>query len=238
MSILQNYLSEQKMIKLMSIDKKETLTQYQDGAQCGADTPSHADKTSQLMAVMVDAINAQKGNVYSEQEKAKLVKAAEYHDIGKLTIPVDILDKNGRPTNDEFALIKTHTIAILHSWLDDKTLSQDEIDTIKYASQMALYHHEKVDGTGYPIGFSGDAIPDVAKMMAVVDVLEALTAKRAYKEPMPFEKAESIIRNDAGKHFDAEMVSALFDNQQMRDAARNIVCDNLVRDTQSFDEER
>ncbi len=210
---------------------QSTLNKYADPSKSGSDTPSHAKVTSRLMAVMVDAVNMKHPNTFTEKQKQSIVIASMLHDIGKTGVPVSILDKPGRPTPDEFDHIKTHTIIgnrIIGNWLRNENLDENQRQILIYAQEMACYHHERPDGNGYPLGLSCDEIPYSAKMMAVVDVMEALTAQRAYKDPMPFEKAESIIREGAGKQFDAELVEIFFSDEKTRSEINRIIEDGRV----------
>ena len=205
---------------------RETMEKYSNPSQSGSDTPSHAKVTSRLMGVMVDAINAKHPDTFSEQDKNALIVGSLLHDIGKTAVPVNILDKQGRPTAEEFDRIKTHTVAgnrILGKWLAKEQLTDFQRQSLELGQQMACYHHERPDGKGYPLGMVGDEIPYAAKMMAVVDVLEALTAQRAYKPSMSFEKAESIIREGAGTQFDANLVDIFFSNEKARSEANTII---------------
>lgn len=221
MSILSKYTNEKRINLLMSENEKDIYKRYAKRTECGNDTPSHTKKTRELMGLMVDAFNVHVPNCFTENDKELLMQAAYLHDIGKLGVPVDILNKHGKPTKEEFDAIKQHPIighAILEHMEEDLSkigLLPDTRQMLKYAKQMALCHHEKIDGTGYPNGLSGENIPLVARMMSVVDVLEALTAKRSYKDSMPFSKAESILREGAGTQFDAELIKVLLDNKQI-----------------------
>ena len=250
-SILEKYVCEKKADKYADMVNEEfgktpndiiqqTLNEYANPSKSGSDTPSHAKVTSRLMAVMVDAINAKHPNTFTEQQKQSIVVGSMLHDIGKIAIPVSILDKPGRPTQEEFDHIKTHTVVgnrIIGNWLQNESLSDFQRQTLEYAQQMACYHHERPDGNGYPIGMSADEIPYVAKMMAVVDVMEALTAQRAYKDPMSFEKAESIIKEGVGKQFDAELVDIFFSDSQAREEINNIINDGRAEKMNAYIEE-
>ena len=142
-----------------------------------------------------------------------LFKSAPLHDIGKVGIPDRILLKPGRFTPDEFEIMKTHTTlgraAILAA---EKQLGM-EVDFLRHAKDIAYYHQEKWDGSGYPEGLSGDAIPISARLMAVADVYDALISRRVYKEGMPHEKAVAIIVEGRGTHFDPDMVDAFLELQ-------------------------
>lgn len=128
----------------------------------------------------------------------KLIKGAFLHDIGKIGIADAILLKPGKLTDEEFSSMQEHVskgIEIVQSieWLDD-------------AKEVILYHHEKFDGSGYAHGLKGEEIPLAARIFAVVDVFDALTSKRPYKEPFPLEKAVAILQEGSGKHFDPTIV--------------------------------
>ena len=120
------------------------------------------------------------------------------HDIGKLATPDAILNKRGKLTEEEFAEIKKHPLV-------GYELLKNIFEPI---SDMIKSHHERVDGKGYPSGLKGDDITLPAKIIAVCDVFDALISERPYKEPMPKNKAISIIEENAGTHFDSEVVKA------------------------------
>ncbi|MBC7917214.1 MAG: two-component system response regulator [Rhodoferax sp.] len=137
-----------------------------------------------------------------------LFKSAPLHDIGKVGIPDRILLKPGRFEPHEFEIMKTHCKlgrdAIQHA--EDQLGLR--VEFLHYAKEIAYSHQEKWDGSGYPEGLAGDAIPISARLMAVADVYDALISRRVYKEGMPHEKAVSIIAEGRGTHFDPDMVDA------------------------------
>ncbi|ASG20564.1 MULTISPECIES: response regulator [Nitrospirillum] len=140
-----------------------------------------------------------------------LFKSAPLHDIGKVGIPDRILLKPGRYVAEEFEIMKRHT-----------TLGRDAIEAAEDAlgapvefltciKEIVYSHHEKWDGSGYPEGLSGDAIPISARLMAVADVYDALISRRVYKDPMPHEQAAAIIADGSGSHFDPDIVKAFLE---------------------------
>jgi putative two-component system response regulator len=144
----------------------------------------------------------------SEEVVDRVFKAAPLHDIGKVGIPDRILLKPGRLDADEFEIMKTHT-----------TLGRDAIENaqrrvgvsvplLEVAKEIALSHQEKWDGSGYPEGLAGEAIPLSARLMAVADVYDALISRRVYKAPMSHEQAAAIIVAGAGQHFDPDISDA------------------------------
>lgn len=141
---------------------------------------------------------------------AKLKRSAPLHDIGKIAVSDLILNKPGKLTDEEFSIMKSHTTEgwhILEKIEENASDSMDD-DYLKEATEMAHYHHEKWDGTGYPTGIKGSGIPLSARIMAVADVFDALVAERIYKKPFTYEKAMAIITEGAGKHFDPTVVEA------------------------------
>ncbi|MBP5435713.1 HD domain-containing protein [bacterium] len=137
-----------------------------------------------------------------------LSRSAPLHDIGKIKISDLVLNKPGRLTDDEFAIMKSHAeegCKILQKIADTAAVKSDYLNE---AIDMAHYHHEKWDGSGYPSGIKGEQIPLSARIMAVADVFDALIAERAYKKAFTYEKAMQIITEGSGTHFDPEVVSA------------------------------
>ncbi len=129
------------------------------------------------------------------------------HDIGKVGIPDSVLLKPGRLSDREFEIMKTHTT--LGAQTLDAALRQfPGVRFLQMGRDIAATHHEQFDGSGYPEGLAGDAIPLAGRIVAVADVYDALTSKRVYKEAFAHEIARSIIVKDAGKHFDPTIVEA------------------------------
>ncbi|MFZ2524477.1 MAG: HD domain-containing phosphohydrolase [Candidatus Ferrigenium altingense] len=129
-------------------------------------------------------------------------KAAPLHDIGKIGIPDSILHKNGRLDEAEREIMNSHTtkgLQLLGEYGHDSML-------IQMAASIALNHHERWDGTGYPKGMMGESIPVEGRIVAIADVFDALTTRRPYKEPWPLEKTSVFLRENAGKHFDPAVV--------------------------------
>lgn len=145
------------------------------------------------------------------EKKIQTIKwASLLHDIGKIGIPNAILDKPGKLTDEEFAEIKKHTTyskeMLEKVFFKDKT--SFSIDEMTIISDIAKYHHERYDGTGYPCGLKGEDIPFMARIVSVADAYEAMTAERPYKEAMSKEKAVNIIVSCSGTQFDPIVVNA------------------------------
>jgi putative two-component system response regulator len=134
---------------------------------------------------------------------------APLHDIGKVGIPDSVLLKPGKLTPEEFEIMKRHTL-IGGATLQASAEAYPEASFLQMALDIALKHHEKWDGSGYPFGLSGEDIPLSARIVALADVYDALTTKRVYKPVMSHEDAIDIIRSSSGHHFDPEIVDAFF----------------------------
>jgi putative two-component system response regulator len=131
-----------------------------------------------------------------------LLNASPMHDVGKIGISDSILLKPGKLTAEEFAVIQTHPV------IGASILEGHDSVLLQAAHQIALYHHEKWDGSGYPHRLAGEAIPLLARIAAVADVFDALTMLRPYKQPWPMEQARAEILRLAGSHFDPQVVQA------------------------------
>jgi putative two-component system response regulator len=151
------------------------------------------------MAAYSAAIARRAGN--DESFCRHIEHAASMHDTGKIGIPHAILKKPAALTPDEWIVMRTH------SQLGHDILSRGTSETFLMAQTIALHHHEKWDGTGYPYGLAGEAIPIEARIVAIADVFDALTMRRPYKEPWPVEKALQTIRDGSGLHFDPALVA-------------------------------
>ncbi len=125
--------------------------------------------------------------------------AACMHDIGKIGVPDNVLQKPGRLTPEEFEIIKTHPS------IGAQILSGSDISLINMAKDIALSHHEKWNGSGYPKGLVGEDIPETARIVAIVDVYDALVYKRVYRPAIPEEEALDMMRKDVGTHFDPRL---------------------------------
>ena len=167
-------------------------------------TGGHIRRTSECVKMLIDEIR--KNNVFSLSDEfcTAIIKAAPLHDLGKIAVDDAILRKPGRFTPEEFEKMKVHAAEgarIVSEILSD----HDDPEFRRIAENVAHYHHERWDGSGYPEGLSGEDIPLEARIMAVADVYDALVSKRVYKEKMSFEQANEIIMEGMGKHFDKRL---------------------------------
>ena len=137
-----------------------------------------------------------------------LFKTAPLHDIGKVGIPDHILLKPGRLTPEEFEVMKTHAELGCHIINATERLLENPNSFLALASEIALCHHERWDGSGYPRGLAAEKIPISARLMAIADVYDAIISRRVYKDSMPHDTAITVLREGAGKHFDPNMIEA------------------------------
>jgi putative two-component system response regulator len=141
-----------------------------------------------------------------EHNIALIAKSAPLHDIGKVGIPDRVLLKAGKLTADEWDIMKSHAQlgadAISRAVAD----THEPVEFLACATEIALRHHERWDGSGYPGGLAGEAIPVAARLMALADVFDALISRRVYKEPMPFEQVREILAGQRGRHFDPDLL--------------------------------
>ena len=172
-------------------------------------TGAHVRKTAAYTDIILQEMR-KKGyyaDALTDEFISDVVNSAPLHDVGKIQVPDAILNKPGRLTDEEFAIMKTHTTAG-RDILTEAIKLVPNSGYLNEARNLAAYHHEKWDGTGYPTGLAGEDIPLSARIMAVADVFDALVSKRSYKKPFSFEEAMQIITDGSGKHFDPLIVDA------------------------------
>lgn len=138
---------------------------------------------------------------WNETDSDQLEQAAPMHDTGKIGIPQSILRKPGPLDEQEWKIMRTH------SQIGHDILNKSQAPVFKIAAEVALRHHEKWDGSGYPDGLIGDHIPESARIVALADVFDALCMKRPYKDPWPIDKVVAHIQSGAGAHFDPALVT-------------------------------
>jgi len=165
-------------------------------AACGyrdLETGSHNRRLGLYSSVLTRELG------WSRQEQDEIRISIAMHDIGKIGLPDNILRKPARLTHEEFAIIKTHTV------IGARMLMGSDFSMLNMAHSIALAHHEKWDGTGYPHGLSGTDISEPARICAVLDVYDALVHKRIYRPALPEEEAMDIMAASRGSHFDPDI---------------------------------
>jgi putative two-component system response regulator len=170
-------------------------------------TGQHTHRVGDLAALLAEAIGL------PPEEVVLIHKAAPFHDIGKIGIPDQILLKPGKLTEDEYKHIRTHTD------IGRIILSGSKFPILRTAERIALYHHERWDGTGY-YQLKGAAIPIEARIVSVVDVFDVITHSRPYKQAESADTALELIRQERERQFDPELVDAFFELHQRTDIAK------------------
>lgn len=189
-----------------------------------SNTGDHIKKTAAYVKILLEELrreNAFPDLDFSDDYIRNVVDSAPLHDIGKIQIPDAVLNKPGKLTDEEYAIIKTHTTA--GAEIIDRVIEKvPGSGYLKAARNMAMSHHEKWDGTGYPQGLKGEEIPLSARVMAVADVFDALVSKRAYKKSFSIEQATDMIIEGKGKQFDPKVVDAFIASlEEFREVAED-----------------
>ena len=181
------------------------------------ETGHHLWRTKQYVRILAERLQAHPrfSNFLTDNVIELLVKSAPLHDIGKVGIPDYILLKPGKLSDEEWSIMKTHSLLGTLALERAGREAGRNVEFLEIAKQITHFHHEKWDGSGYPDGLKSDAIPIPARLMALADVFDALISRRVYKSPMPVEQARDIIAGERGSHFDPDVVdafSACFDD--------------------------
>lgn len=194
-------ISDAQMATIVAL---ATLSESRDDT-----TGMHVERIGTLSEVLARAVRRLAGDAapFDEAYAALLGKAATLHDIGKVGIPDAVLLKPGRLSADEFEVMKTHPVIGART-LGMVMQSYPRNDLIRLGSEIARFHHEKWDGSGYPDRLAGTGIPLSARMVALVDVYDALRAERPYKPGHPHALAAEELRRCSGTHFDPMCVAA------------------------------
>ena len=178
-------------------------------------TGDHIKKTAGYVRLILDLLK--ENEVYPGQVNDEFIQSvitsAPLHDVGKIKVSDLILNKTSRLDDDEYTKMKQHTLFGKDVIERARSLSPDS-DYLDEALNLALYHHEKWDGTGYPSGLKGEEIPLSARIMAISDVFDALLSTRSYKKPFTFEQAMDIIKEGSGTSFDPTLVKLFVDNPE------------------------
>jgi len=171
-------------------------------------TGKHIERTQGYLKILVDGLI--RSGVYADEintwDMSLLIPSAQLHDVGKIVISDVILNKTEKLTDEEFAIIKTHS-SEGERIINEIIGKTEEDDFLIYARRFAGSHHEKWNGLGYPHGLAGEEIPLEGRVMAIADVYDALVSERPYKKAFTHEKAVEIITTDSGTHFDPNIVN-------------------------------
>ena len=202
--LIKESLRSVRKIHAATISVMANLVESRDNV-----TGGHIDRTQKYLSILVNELirTGIYADTVSNWNLEVLLPSAQLHDVGKIVVSDLVLNKPGKLNDEEFALIKRHC-AEGERIIDEMIDKAEEDGFLHYAKRFAAYHHEKWDGTGYPKGLAGEDIPLEGRVMAIVDVYDALVSERPYKKPFSHEQAIEIIKNDSGTHFDPSIVEA------------------------------
>lgn len=194
---------EEKTRRIREIQQKTILGMAQMVESRDLSTGGHIKRTSDVVGIFAKKL-LQSDLGLDEQFLKLVIRSAPMHDLGKIGVDDAVLRKQGKFTDEEYNMMKKHS-EIGYHMVKEILSGVEEPDFVSIAENVAHYHHEKVNGTGYPHGLKGDEIPIEARIMALADVFDALVSKRCYKDAFSYDKAFEIIENDAGTHFDEKL---------------------------------
>jgi len=217
--IVQERMSEIIGLKNALIETMSKLVEQRDHF-----TGSHIDRTQHYIRTLIGKLKSD--GIYASEmsgiDENLAVLSSQMHDIGKIAITDAILLKPAKLTTDEFEEMKKHT---KHGGEIIEKIRSSTVNSnfLEYAMDFALYHHEKWDGTGYPYGLGSEDIPILGRLMAIVDVYDALVSVRPYKEAFSHEDAVEIIRQESGKSFDPMLVKIFEEiSNEFEEISKNI----------------
>ncbi|WP_329604938.1 two-component system response regulator [Undibacterium rivi] len=195
--------------------ERETVFRLSKAAESrDPETGAHILRMANYSKIIADQLGL------SSQDQRLILEAAPMHDVGKVGIPDNILLKPGKLTPEEFSVMKQHTL------LGYEILAGSSSNLLTTGAEIALAHHEKFDGSGYPNGLAGEKIPLFARIVAVADVFDALTSERPYKKAWNKENALAYLRDGSGLHFDPVCVDAFFAGLDRILAVKNLYKDD------------
>ena len=205
---------QEKVVELVRA-KERMLETMANIIECrNLESGSHVKRTKDLTRIIAECLckTPTLGRNVREIDVDIMAMAAPLHDVGKISISDSVLLKPGKLTDEEFTIMKTHTTlggAMIKLMIYDNDNDDEEDDRyLTCCHEIAMSHHERWDGKGYPNGLSGEAIPLAARILSLVDVYDALVSERVYKAAMPHEKAYEIICEGSGTQFDEKVVEA------------------------------
>ncbi|WP_317928949.1 HD domain-containing phosphohydrolase [Halioxenophilus sp. WMMB6] len=197
--------------RLQVVQRLGKAAEYRD-----EETGNHILRMSNICVLLASAIG------WNDGQCELMLNASPMHDIGKIGIPDKILLKPGKLDAQEWRVMQSHTV------IGAKLLDGDDSDLLLMAKDIALTHHEKWNGSGYPNGLYGEDIPLSGRIAALADVFDALVSRRPYKQPWPFEEAVQFIKTNSGVHFDPELVEVFLKHLEQVRSIQNQYGDQAV----------
>ncbi len=185
---------EIRSVQLEIVRRLGLAGEYRDN-----DTGAHVLRMSRMAEIIA------RGAGLDDKTCELILYASPMHDIGKIGIPDNVLLKPGKLDADEWEIMKSHV------QIGKEIIGDYPADLMWIAGTIALNHHEKWDGSGYPLGLQGEEIPLYARIAAICDVFDALLSRRPYKEPWPLDKAAELLKKESGAHFDPRLVQIFFE---------------------------
>ena len=214
--LLGMYISfEDPAIRKVTHQKEEMLDGFATMVESrDNNTGGHIKRTRAYVSMMLKKMSEDRfyRRLLSRDYMTNVINAAPLHDIGKIATPDSILQKPGKLTDEEYAIMKKHAAEgadIIRQTFCD----MDDPEFRRIAFEVARYHHEKYNGKGYPVGLSGENIPLHARIMAIADVFDAVSQKRCYRDAMPVQKCFDIIKNGSGSDFDPRLVEIFLNSR-------------------------
>ncbi len=188
--------------------QQSTTAAYLEAIHCLSSAAEYKDEETAAHIVRIGRMSETMALLLGlPAEEAQLLRnAAPMHDVGKIGVPDAILLKPGKLTDEEWVVMRQH------AEIGARILAQANSELMQAGAIIARSHHEKWNGSGYPAGLAGTDIPLYGRICAVVDVFDALTSRRPYKEPFSIEKAQEIMREGRGSHFDPDLLDLFLDN--------------------------
>lgn len=211
-----------KYIQEMMVIGMATMVESRD-----LSTGGHIKRTSMVVRIFAESLSKEQ-EFLPKSFLDMVIRAAPMHDLGKIAVDDRVLRKQGRFTPEEYAEMKKHSAEgsrIVKQILE----GVEEADFVEIAANVAHYHHEKWDGSGYPDGLTGENIPVEARIMALADVFDALVSKRCYKEAYSYDKAFSIMEDSIGTHFDPNLGKIFLKCRPELEALYDSVCNDLEK---------
>jgi len=207
-----------------SIRVMVSLAEFRD--EC---TGNHIRRTQTYVRLLAEHISRQERDraFLSPEHIDQIAKAAPLHDIGKIAIPDHILLKPGKHTPEEFEIMKTHAVKGEGMLAQTRHELGEDNMMLLFASQIARNHHERWDGSGYPDGLAGEAIPLAARLMAVADVYDALRSVRPYKKAFSHDEAVALLVEQRGRHFDPALIDAFLVLQEEFSRVATLLADDM-----------
>jgi putative two-component system response regulator len=229
-AVLKNRIKTHLNIDMIIRERTEQLSHMQNSiVEVLADmvenrdklTGGHIERTSVFLKILIEGMK-ERGVYHDEIESwdvEKMISAARMHDLGKISITDLVINKPGKLTPEEYQIMKTHALEG-ERIIDEIIAKTGDGDFLRNAKIFAGYHHERWDGKGYSRGLKGEEIPLHGRIMAVVDVYDALVHERPYKKAFTFEEAVKIIMENSGTHYDPKITEVFF---EVRDQFRAVM---------------